>query len=258
MRVSVLGLAFVAGLAAPSAQERALPPVFEAASVKPNASGVVEGSMGPRPGGYVATNVSVRELIIRAYAVRPFQVEGGPTWIGRDRFDIVARAPESTPQSQILPMLKRLLADRFKLVVRQESRERPVFALVAARADRLFGPALKRSTADCAARQEPSDQSGPCMIRGSFTGRGGVLNGVGQPLAAIATHLGTAVDRVVVDRTGMEGLFDFELTWSGGGATDNVPVIFTAIQEQLGLRLEPSRGPVDVLVIESVQRPDPD
>jgi uncharacterized protein (TIGR03435 family) len=99
---------------------------------------------------------------------------------------------------------------------------------------------------------------------GSFTGSGGNMKGVGQPLAVLATHLSTAVDRIVQDRTGLAGGFDFELAWSGSslkpaaGTPGDLPSVFTALQEQLGLRLEPSRGLVDVLVIDSVERPAPD
>jgi uncharacterized protein (TIGR03435 family) len=99
---------------------------------------------------------------------------------------------------------------------------------------------------------------------GAFTGSGGTLKGTGQSLSVLATHVSTAVDRIVQDRTGLAGGFDFELSWSGGalkpsaGAASELPSVFTALQEQLGLKLEPSRGPVDILVIDSVERPAAD
>jgi uncharacterized protein (TIGR03435 family) len=249
----------VCGLAATlTAQQPA--PAFEVASVKTNRSGDAEGSIGPRPGGYAATNIPLRLLIIRAFELRAFQVVGGPGWIDGERFDVMARAPEGTPPGQIFPMLRTLLAERFKLVAHTEKREQPVYALMRARADGRLGPNLKGSSVNCANRADRSDQ---CSMGGSFTGSGGNLKGAGQPLAVLATHLSTAVDRIVQDRTGLAGGFDFELAWSGGlkpasGAPGDPPSVFTALQEQLGLRLEPSRGAVDVLVIDSAERPAPD
>ena len=245
--------------AALAAQQPA--PAFEVASVKRNTSSDSEGSIGPRPGGYAATNVPLRLLITRANELRSFQVAGGPSWIDGERFDVTARAPEGTPPNQILPMLRTLLAERFKLVAHIEKREQPVYALVTARADGRLGPKLKASTLNCSEQPAQSDR---CEMGGSFTGSGGTLKGVGQPLAVLATHVSTAVDRIVQDRTGRTGGFDFELAWSSSGlkpaagAPSELPSVFTALQEQLGLKLEPSRGPVEVLVIDSAERPTPD
>ena len=161
-------------------------------------------------------------------------------------------------------MLQALLAERFNLVVRRETREQPVYAMVTAHENGRLGPQLKRSTTDCSSKA-PADPIGPCTMGGSFIGRGGSLQGIGQPLTQLATHLGTAADRIVLDRTGLAGTFDFTLTWKSGGfgvsrvgAADDGPSLFTAVQEQLGLKLESARGPVDVLVIDSVTRPTPD
>lgn len=236
---------------------------FDVASVKSNTSGESEGSLGPRPGGYGATNVPLRILIVRAYQLRPFQVVGGPSWVDSERFDLDARASANRSTDEILPMLQALLAERFKLVVRRETREQPIYALVTARQDRRLGPQLKRSVTDCS--NNPADPTNPCKMGGSFIGRGGSLQGIGQPLTQLATHLGTAADRIVLDRTGLAGTFDFTVSWKSGGfgvsrvgAGDDGPSLFTALQEQLGLKLEPSRGPVEVLVIQSVERPTPD
>lgn len=236
-------------------------PAFEVVSVKTNRSGETEGSIGPRPGGYAMTNVPLRLLIVRAYDLRSFQVVGGPGWIDGERFDVTARAPEGTSPNQILLMVRTLLAERFKLVAHTEKREQPVYALMVARTDGRLGPNLKASTVNCSGRPEASEQ---CTMSGSFTGSGGNLKGAGQSLTVLATHLSTAVDRIVQDRTGLPGGFDFELAWSGSGlrpatgAPSELPSVFTALPEQLGLRLEPSRGPVDALVIDSVERPTPD
>lgn len=236
-------------------------PSFEVASVKRNTSGDDEGAIGPRPGGYGMTNVPLRLLIIRAYELRSFQVAGGPGWIDGERYDLDARAPEGTPSRQLYPMLRTLLAERFKLVAHVEKREQPVYALVTARPDGRLGPQLKSSTLNCSGQPDQSDR---CAMGGSFSGSGGTLKGVGQPLAVIAMQLSTAVDRIVQDRTGLAGGFDFELAWSGSGlkaaagAPTELPSVFTALQEQLGLKLEPSRGLVETLVIDSAERPIPD
>jgi uncharacterized protein (TIGR03435 family) len=249
---SVLVLLLIGGVTTATMQDRSAPPTFEVASVKVNTSGDVEGTIGPRPGGYAATNVPLRLLIVRAYGLRAFQVVGGPGWIDGDRFDVVARAPEGEPSERVLLMLRTLLAERFGLVTHVEAREQPIYALMTAKADARLGPQLKPSTTECS--------TGPdvrCTMGGTFMGSGGSLKGIGQPLTMLATHLGTAVDRIVQDRSGLDGRYDFELSWSNRDA-GNVPSIFTAVREQLGLRLEPSRGPVDVLVIDRAERPIPD
>jgi hypothetical protein len=194
---------------------------FEVASVRPSSS-TAAGIIGPRGSGYEARNGPLRPLILRAYDLREFQLVCGEQWLETERFDLVARA------------------------------------------DRSLGPRLSRSTADCSSRASASDEFGPCRMRGSFMRGGGTLSGIGQPLAAIAQQLSSAVDRIVVDRSGLAGQFDYDLRWSNAGlratdaAADESPGIFTAVQEQLGLRLDPSRGPVDVVVIDSAERPSPD
>ena len=262
LMVAFVGI--VAGASAQTPQTTTLPS-FEVASVKRNTSGAAEGSLGPRPSGYAATNVPLRVLIVRAYQLRPFQVVGGPSWIDAERFDLDARTSTGRSNDEVLAMLQALLADRFKLVVRRETREQPVYELVSARQDGRFGPALKRSTTDCASKA-PADLIGPCKMSGSFfVGKGGSLQGVGQSLTQLAAQLGTATDRIVLDRTGLVGTFDFTLNWKSGGfgvsrvgGSDDGPSLFTALQEQLELKLESARGAVEVLVVDSVEQPTPD
>lgn len=254
--------------ALPHAQQPPGQPAFEVASVRPNTSGATNVSVGSRPGGYAGTNVPLRILIVLAHRLRPFQVVGGPGWIDSDRFDITARAPENTEQSQVLPMLRTLLAERFRLVVHTEARDAPIFALVLARADGRLGPQLKASAVECAPPGSKPNQEGPCRMSGTIGSASGSVKATGQPLADLASFLGNNVERVVVDRTGLTGRFDFELTWKSaalrGAAPDGAataldgPSVFTAVQEQLGLRLEPARGPVDFLVVDSAERPTPD
>ena len=234
---------------------------FEVASVKVNNSGDTEGAIGPRPNGYAARNVTLRLLIIRAYELRPFQVVGGPRWVDSDRFDVDARLPMNTPSSQTMVMLQALLADRFRLTVHREQREQPIYALVVDREGRV-GSQLTPTSANCTEPVPAADM--PCRMSGSMTPTRGSLRGIGQPLAALATQLSGSLDRTVVDRTRLAGLFDFDLQWSrglsasGSSSADPAgepPAIFTAVREQLGLRLEPSRGPVEFLVIDAVEHP---
>jgi uncharacterized protein (TIGR03435 family) len=267
-------------------------PTFEVASVKPNKTGAPGGSFVMPPGRFTATNIPLRVLITNAYQLSFFQVVGGPDWIGTDRFDITAKAPDGAPPEQTRAMVRTLLKERFKLVVHMEMRDTPIYALVKARADDRLGPSLKRSTMDCgpvrtqraaataaAARARGAapvpvpSSPGPneqvvCGMR--LAGRGGATltyRAANITLAALANALRTHVGREVVDRTGLTGEFDFDLqfaTPATSAAPDRgVPIapldeaasVFTALQEQLGLKLESTRGQLELMVIDSAERP---
>jgi len=221
---------------------------FDVVSIKPNTSGETGGSNRAQPGRYVGINVTVMRLVGIAY--RPIQeFEGGPDWLRTERFDIDARADGTPNQQQMQTMLRALLADRFHLVARVEQRQRPIYALTMARRDRRPGPQLRASTAECAGGP------GTCGVRMLD----GALTSQSITMARLAAEL-SFVGRPVVDRTELPGAFELDLTWTpdpvGAGAPiDGPPSIFTATQEQLGLKLEPAMGPVDVVVIESAQRP---
>jgi len=277
----VLILAFVGGMAVGSAQapeQSAL--AFEVASVKRNASGSSGGGVGLQPSGYAATNVLLRTMIVHAYQLKRFQIIGGPNWIDAERFDAQARAAQDATEDQLFAMVRTLLAQRFKLVVHKEVREQPVYALVKSQVDGKLGGRLKPSTVDCSPRQlvagsvaptiEPlPPRSNPCGIYvTSFGDRGGAVTTRAKTIADLASALGSTLDRSVVDRIGLQGTYEFDLTWgaddaritpgTAGTAASDTPSLFTALQEQLGLKLESTRGPVDVLVIDSVERPTPD
>jgi len=270
---------------------------FEVASVKPNKTGDPRVMLGIQPGGrFNASNVPVRLLIRNAYQVQDSQLVGGPGWIANERFDIVAKAegnflppqPGSVGPMQI--MMRNLLKERFKLVVHNEAREMPIYALVLARSDGKLGTQLRQSTVDCAKMAAERGRAGgpppgppppgERMQCGMRIG-GGQLMGGGFPMSQLAQTLSTFAQRTVVDRTGLSGAWDIDLNWtpdpgqSGGpfgplpgGPPPGVPApppidpngpsLFTALQEQLGLKLESTRGPVDVLVIDSVEMPTPD
>ena len=192
------------------------------------------------------------------------EVDGGPGWMRSDRFDILARSPETATVDN--PMMTRaLLRDRFKLVAHTETRQEQVYALVPARADSKLGPQIKPSTIDC--QSSPPGTPSPCGINSSVNQSLGRMTATGQSMQSLASALASfGVNRMVIDRTGVKGQFDFDLRWtpdtvrgaSAGAQADEAPSIFAALQEQLGLRLDSQRGPVEFLVVDSIQRPAPD
>jgi uncharacterized protein (TIGR03435 family) len=290
----LVGLLVLGALRPPRlrAQSPANSPAFEVASIKANTSGERRVGIGIQPGGrFTATNVPLRVLIRNAYQVQDTQLVGGPDWIDSARFDIAAKAegdvpptPPGGPPGPMQLMLRTLLVERFKLAVHHETRELPVYALVFARSDGKLGPQLHPASVDCEALRAtgrdrgappPFPQPGERPTCGMRLGPGQMAGG-GYPLSQLATTLSSFVQRVVVDRTGLAGNFDFDLTWSpdqfqGGGplgplpgserpvgSDSSAPSIFTALEEQLGLKLASQKGPVDVLVIDRVERPTED
>jgi uncharacterized protein (TIGR03435 family) len=229
-------------------------------------------------------NVPLRFLIRSAYQVQDEQIVDAPSWIAAEHFDIIAKAPGEIPRptpgnpGPFPLMMRSLLVERFKLVVHRETREFPAYALELARRDGRPGPQLHASTVDCSAiaaargrngAPPPSGNERPqCGIRAA----GGQMMAGGIPLSQLTTLLSSMVQRVVIDKTGLTGNFDFELKWtpdrmppgapSGTPALPandpNAPSIFTALQEQLGLKLESAKNLVEVLVIDHVERPTPD
>lgn len=268
---ALLALSIAPLLAQTTTSNEAGKPAFEVATIKPNKTGADGASIRVQPGGRMtATNQTVRNLIRNAYNIQPYQFVGGPNWIDDDRFDIIAKMadadiPENgmVPPYQMMARLQNLLADRFKLVVRRETREVPIFALVMARADGKLGPRIRVAEGECAERARtgtpppPGTPSGdrPCGTR--FT-RGKVIAGATE-IEALARNMSGLVQRVIIDKTGLTGRYDLDLDWSPDPTVDTSgPSLFTALEEQLGLKLESTRGPIDALVIESVERPTPD
>jgi uncharacterized protein (TIGR03435 family) len=283
MRPLILLLAALAPLELAQAQPQTpqtTSPAFEAASVKPNKSGDQRVGMQIQPGGrFMATNVTLRLLLGNAYRGQTAQIVGEPSWLNSERFDIVAKANGDAAPQQFPLMLRALLEERFKLSVHHETRELPIYALVVARSDGKLGPHLRRAAVDCDAAgrgnasppipQSPTERL-PCGMRQA---PGRILAG-GVPMAPLVGNLSNFVNRVVVDRTGLTGNFDLELEWTPDQppplATGVVPPsafpppptdgpsIFTALPEQLGLKLESTKGPVDVLIIDHAERPTED
>jgi uncharacterized protein (TIGR03435 family) len=239
---------------------------FEVASVKPNHSDGEPSMIVPSRGTVVITNVPLLNVIVNAYGIPAFRMVGAPAWITRERFDISARIPDTSSPGQVRSMLQTLLVQRFNLKAHQETREQPVYEVVVARPDGRLGPRLKRSDSDCATANNPPavppSLDSPCAGLFGVGPGGGRIVSKGQPLDRVISALSMAVSRAVVDRTALQGPFDVDLQWGADVGTavtiSDTPSIFTALQEQLGLRLQPSRGLVDVLVIDNVERPTPD
>jgi uncharacterized protein (TIGR03435 family) len=228
--------------------------------------------MGPEPGGrFGATNVPLRDLVSFAYAIPPlyadYRIAGGPNWIDDDRFDIVAKVEVQLPPDEMRVRVRTLLEDRFAVKAHFETRELPIYALVFAKSDQTMGPRLRRSEVDCDAvrtanRGMPPTppiqaQAGDKLV---CTGRttSGLIIGGAMLIDNLVTSLGGFAGRIVQNRTGLTGRFDFELTWTAEQSDPNALSLFTAVQEQLGLKLEATRGPVEVLVLDRVERPTPD
>jgi bla regulator protein BlaR1 len=292
----VLGGPVGIGLLAAAAKEQPATPEqaterFEVATIRPNTGppvgGPIGGGLGFRPGRFSAENITLQQILTYAYELQAYEILGGPDWVTRDRFDVTATMPpppagfdpRDTP-ARNRRLVRALLADRFNLAVHEERREMPVYSLVMARPDRRLGQRLRPFEGECGdpgklgpppnARfgmpiSDPGKGPQWCM---AFTGMGRV-SAQGTMLSDLATTLARfpAVRRRVLDRTGLTGRFDFDLEWTPfvtppGAATTGVPpdagpTLFTALQEQLGLKLESANETVSVLVIDSVSQPSP-
>ncbi len=257
---SIAAAAFIIAFAyAILAQAPSVSPTFEVSTIKPadpDAQGMFFRFVGARR--FVADNHTLKECIGYAYNLTPALIPGGPPWIEVDRYDIVGETPGETRPApgQTVLMFQALLADRFKLKFHREPREMTVYNLVVGK----NGPKIKESTA------------GPDAPIGLLIGRsprGAVLPAHNTTMAAFTSLLQRAVlDRPVIDKTGLTSRYDFDLEWAlegtrqgrgapppAGSDVDNIPNIFTTIQ-QLGLKLESSKGLVDVLIIDRVEKPD--
>jgi uncharacterized protein (TIGR03435 family) len=271
--IAICGVVVLAGLGG-GADAQVASQRFDVASIRRNVTGAQQGSglSAPQPGGrYVAIGVTLRRLAGDAYDL---DVLGGPVWADSERFDVNAKAEGEPTPAQVRAMLRPLLADRFKLAVHTEAREMPVYTLAVARTDRKPGEKLRQSDPKCAAEAQkyfPGTPGFPPPC-GDFRMGGNTLLARAMTMDGLAHLLSGSVGRPVLNRTGLDGAFDIELEWSSdvgllrarpdsAGAGDLRPdgvTLFTALQEQLGLRLEAARAPVDVLVIDSAEPPTPD
>lgn len=260
-----LGFRVLLSVAAMLAARAGLPiaqTAFEVTSVKVNTSGRPGSDVSFRPDQFVAVNVTLRQLLAEAHSLETFRIVGGPDWIDRERFDVQARAQTPVARGEALPMLQALLVDRFALKARVEQRERPIYALVLASRDGKLGPRLTPAVESaCVARipgvRRPAGEPPTC---GQLTSSSGRAAGRSVGLDLLASELSRPLDRVVVNRTGVPGLFDLDLEWSVDPTSattdsDRTPVLATALDEQLGLRLQSATGRIDVLVVDAAARP---
>jgi uncharacterized protein (TIGR03435 family) len=251
-------------------------PAFDVVSVKPNKSGNGMVRIMAKPDGYSASNVSLKMLVQSAYGIREDLVSGAPNWADSARFDIDAKVAGSdvdalkklSPEQRRL-ILQPLLADRFKLKVHTETKQLPVYELVLAKG----GSKLKEAT--------PGDTYANGFKGPDGVGRGGMmrmgrgqLTAQGVPITSLANILSQQLHRTVIDKTGLTGKYDLDLNWTPDQGSEPMfkgtdgaqqrpdpapdasgPSIFTALQEQLGLRLQSAKGPVETLVIDYVEMP---
>jgi uncharacterized protein (TIGR03435 family) len=274
---AMLAVVILSGTAAIAQDRPASPePAFDVASVKLNPNDNVPEGLSLQADGVRFTGFRVRTLITMAYrseGIQRFdQLVGGPSWIAIDRFDIVAKVRGDANAQAAVPnwlpaMLRTLLRDRFRLRIHSATRRMPAYALVVARRDRRLGPQLRESTLECppANTAPPAANADPdrwCGIRAA----GGVITGHAVSASLLAGNLSgyPTVDRFVTDRTGLTARYDFRLEYSPAFAEPGEPVpnagasLFTALTEQLGLKLQPESVALPVLVIDNVEKPTPD
>ena len=270
---ALLGLVNVNHASAQAQDAPADLPKFEVAAIKPNKSGDGRVMLMFKPDGVSMTGTPVQMMLRAAFGVEDDRIVGAPGWVRTDRFDIEAKvSPEDAPKLDKLKrdermlMLQPLMVDRFGLKFHHETRELPDYALVIAKG----GPKLKASDAGAAAASG-APQRHSTMINGR-----GKIEGKGSSIENLAHVLSPLVDRTILDKTGLTGSYDYTLNWTpddgpspmaagpdgGRPGADNAPPpdangpsLFTALQEQLGLKLEPQKGPVDVIVIDHIEQP---
>ena len=239
-------------------------PEFDVVSVRENKrdSGMMRSQY--TPDGINIENLSIKNLIASAYNIKHYLISGGPSWVDSAGFDVQAKvAAEDVPLFKKLPatqrglMLRKLLIERFHLAVHTETKTLPVYELVVASGGSKLKPAAPDPPPPPDA--DPSDKP---KMTGRISMGSGMVKLERMPLSSLADQLGYSLDRPVIDKTGLAGKFDLSLKWrpdnrppSDNGSDDELPSLFTAVQEQLGLKLESSKGPVNTLVIDHVEMP---
>jgi uncharacterized protein (TIGR03435 family) len=224
---------------------------FEVVSIKP-LEGRPSGGFRYLPGGRFTGIVYVSQLLSGAYpGIRAVLGDiVGPDWIFRERFDIAASAGREATNAEMGVMIRSLLEDRFKLRAHIERQEQPVWEMVLARSNGALGPDLKPYKGACGPGAVP-----PCGVSASRE----AVRGIGVPIERIAGFFTSSVDgRRVFDKTGLTGLYEFRLVYRPPDVSrpdDNRPTLFTALEEQLGLKLVAARGVVDVLIVDHIARP---
>jgi uncharacterized protein (TIGR03435 family) len=242
---------------------------FEVASVKPSASGSDRALVQAVPGRLLMENFAPRTLIVFAFGVADYQVAGGPSWIGSERYDVQAKTEgDATVQQMEGPMLQALLVERFNLAFHRETQQLPVYELI-----RVSGKAKLQPTQEGSCTIYPVNAPPPSaaaarattfcgFLRLTQNGTSRALDGKGVSIATLAGNIARSLRRSVIDKTGLTGTYDLHLEWTDAPLNDipnpetsDRPSIFTAVTEQLGLKLESAKGPVEVIVIDRMERP---
>jgi uncharacterized protein (TIGR03435 family) len=275
---SVLGQTSAApgGAAPPDVAADVKVPMFDVVSVKPNKSDNGMMRIMFKPDGYSATNVSMKLLIQTAYGIREDLISGGPGWVESARYDFDAKVagPDVDALKKLTPeqrrsMLQPALAERFKLKVHTETKQLPVFELSVTKG----GPKLKEASPDDTYQNGIKGPDGTARAGLMRTGPG-QLTAQGVPMSSLVNVLSQQLRQTVIDKTGLKGKYDVELNWTADHGSEPMfkgtdsspqradaapdssgPSIFTALQEQLGLKLQSAKGPVEALVIDHVEMP---
>ncbi len=237
-------------------------PDYEVASIKPNKSGDGMMRIMTKPDGFSGTNLNLKMLIVNAYQVRQDLISGGPAWVGTTGFDIETKIAgedletlKKVTQIQRKSMLRKLLADRFKLVVHTETKVLPSYDLVIAKGgSKLIAAPADEVLEDTRDHPETKRHPGGMSVGPNF------FEGTGIPLFSLTYSLSSMLHRTVTDKTGLTGKYDFKLKFTPDDAHAPVgdnsdPTLFTALQEQLGLRLVPSKAPTETIVIDHAELP---
>jgi uncharacterized protein (TIGR03435 family) len=259
---------FSAAAAWGEAQDAVKVPAFDVISVKPDKSGGPGVSIRMTPDGFVANNITAHMLLMEGFGLNADQLSGEPAWASSATFDVEAKVAGADVEAmkkitfeQRRSMFQQVLTDRFQLKVHHDSQQLPVYTLTLAKG----GSKLKQTATDAKGAGGISGGSGRIMIgRGSIKGDGMTVN-------FLVSILSRQLHRTVIDKTGLTGNYDFDLKWTpdegiggdagahGGPAGDDPsasgPTLFTALQEQLGLKLESGKGPVDVVVVDHIEKP---
>jgi uncharacterized protein (TIGR03435 family) len=251
---------------------------FEVASIKPAAPDAPGMFIRPSPGGGVTiTNMTLKEMIVMAWRIQPSQIFGGPPWLGSIHYDVIAKPETKTAPSEIPLMLQSLLKDKFQLVLHREIRELPIYALVVARKDGKLGPRLTESKEGGCTPPDPSKPppllkpgEQPTLRCGGAIFGPRTYTGVSVPVGNMASGLSRLLGGTVIDKTGLTGNFDISMEWipdesqtiqlspeaARSMSSDAVGAsIFTALKDQLGLKLESQKSLVEVLVIDRAEKP---
>jgi uncharacterized protein (TIGR03435 family) len=291
---STVALFMCAIVCSPGAQAQAAQalvpasPSFEVASIKKDTEGVLRMG-GPDVSRYWATSVTARMLIAFAYDVKDFQFAGAPGWVDSEKFDVDAKVEDSLAeqlrklphveqQQQLRLMLQSLLADRFALKITHATKEMPIFALVVAKGGTKLTPVAPPDPETSAPFPALPGPGHPTLAPGGayislLPGNRATISGKSAPVSALTSMLAALLGRPVDDRTGLEGMYDFLVSYTRDPGLEGSPPpspnaapsppdrsgasLFTALQEQLGLKLETTRGPVDTITIDHIEEPTP-